>query len=214
MKRYEHRTGLTLVEMLIVIAIIAILAVMVISVATRIENRAKEQLTESTIALLNDALTQFNDYGYQYKNAYAEFKFPLDCTGFSQADLKTTLENALGATTVAIVGVNDPNYSGSEVLYFFLSQVPESRQTLDKIDKALITNKTGKNGSAMILTIDSTSYSLYGIIDPWKTPLRYDYYYEGAPTVADMVKTKRAFPVLTSAGSDRTFGTNDDIKSR
>ena len=210
MKRYEHRTGLTLVEMLIVIAIIAILAVMVISVATRIENRAKEQRTESTIALLNAALTQFNDYGYQYKNsAYSEFKFPLDCTGFSQADIGKTLTNALGTLVTIVSG--DPN-SGSEVLYFFLSQVPESRQTLDKIDKALITNKDeNKNPMTTKITISGTDtvYPLYRIIDPWKTPLRYDYYYDESDP-----KTKRAFPVITSAGPDRKFDTNDDIKSR
>lgn len=224
MKRYEHRTGLTLVEMLIVIAIIAILAVMAVSVATRIENRAKEHLAESTFALLNAALTQFADYGYQYKNAnYSEYKFPLDCTGFPFGgappfDIQTTLVNALGATSVTIgVGVHDPNYSGSEVLYFFLSQVPESRQTLDKIDRKLVTN-LGIDGQPMKITIgsgaDAKDYPLFRVIDPWKTPLRYDYYDEWQLDVDKRNNSKRAFPVITSAGPDGKFDTSDDIKSR
>ncbi|RKY24764.1 MAG: hypothetical protein DRP62_02995, partial [Planctomycetota bacterium] len=49
----------TLVEMLIVVGITALLAAIAISVAARIDNKAKQQLAESNIAILTAALQQF-----------------------------------------------------------------------------------------------------------------------------------------------------------
>ena len=66
MESYKHKTGVTLVEILVVVAIIAILATMVISLAARIDNQGKERLTENTFALLDPALGEFCDYGYSY----------------------------------------------------------------------------------------------------------------------------------------------------
>ncbi len=62
MKSYENKTGLTLVEMLIVVAIIVILTTMVIGIAGRVDNQSKEQLTRSTIALLESSLQEYHDY--------------------------------------------------------------------------------------------------------------------------------------------------------
>jgi prepilin-type N-terminal cleavage/methylation domain-containing protein len=63
MKSYENKTGLSLVEMLIVVAIVVILTAMVIGLAGRIDNQSKEQLTRSTIALLESSLQEYHDYG-------------------------------------------------------------------------------------------------------------------------------------------------------
>lgn len=222
MKSYRHKTGVTLVEILVVVAVIAILTTMVVGIATRINNQSKEQLTKNTFALLNAALGQFRDYGYNYKvpNAalapirdfYRGLDFPLDCSGLPQPLLETALGTALGATGALIVppGVhNDPNYSGSEALYFFLSRVPASRQTLEKIDDSLITNE-GFGKQPMNITIGVKMYPLLRIIDPWGTTLHYDYYNE----LTLDPKSKRTFPEITSAGPDRIFGTGDDITSR
>ena len=210
----EQRTKrcFTLVEMLIAVAIIAILVSMVIGVAGHIDNRAKEQLAESTIAILTAALGQFRDYGYNYDNSvvdYSDFKFPLDCSGFTQDELKGTLSAALGAGDVEIYGAHERNYSGSEVLYFFLSRVPASRKTLDKIDRLLITNK-GSNRQGMSINIGGKDYSLLRIIDPWGKTLWYSYYEDiGHP------EDRSTFPVITSAGPDGNFGTvGDNITSR
>jgi len=216
----------TLVEMLIVVAVIAILATMVVGIATRISNQSKEQLTKNTFALLNAALGQFRDYGYNYKvpNAalapvrdfYRGLDFPLDCSGFDPDGLGQALGTALGATDASIMppGVhNDPNYSGSEALYFFLSRVPASRQTLDKIDDSLITNE-GSDRQLMIITIDGKPFPLVRIIDPWGTTLHYDYYNELELNPLLRNKGKRNFPLITSAGPDRIFGTGDDISNR
>jgi len=229
MKSYRNKTGVTLVEILIVVAVIAILTTMVVGIATRISNQSKEQLTKNTFALLNAALGQFRDYGYNYKvsttagpperDFYRSLDFPLDCNGFDVVaappilSLQETLCNALGLApgSVSISGGvhDDPNYSGSEALYFFLSRVPASRQTLDKIDESLITNE-GFGKQPMNITIGVKMYPLLRIIDPWGTTLHYDYYNELIPDP----KMKRNFPLITSAGPDRIFRTGDDITSR
>ena len=193
MKARRHKTGVTLVEMLIVVAVIAVLVTMVIGIAARIDTKGKEQLTRSTFALLNAALGQFHDYGYRYPHLnYYDLKFPLDCNSISDADFK----KALGATTL-LTG----EYLKSDVWYFFLSRVPTSRKTLDKIDESL---KQGTN-----IIFNDEEYSLLRILDPWGTALRYRYDYDYTSP-----EDKGNFPVITSAGPDETFGTADDITSR
>jgi prepilin-type N-terminal cleavage/methylation domain-containing protein len=207
MKRRQNKTGVTLVEILVVVAIIAILVTMVIGIAARIDTQGKERLTKNTIALLTAALGEFGDYGYRYSDPCdADFKFPLDCNNFNTSDLGTKLGGTISG------GTHDANYSGSEAMYFFLSRVPESRQTLGKIDKSLITNK-GSNGADMTITIDTKSYPLLRIIDPWRETLRYDYYNEKG-SLTEKKESKKTFPVITSAGPDKEFGSADDIASR
>jgi len=220
MESCKHKTGVTLVEILVVVAIIAILATMVISLAARIDSQGKERLTESTFALLNAALGEFQDYGYNYRHSdYDGFDFPLDCNGFDETRLEDTLKDALGlgVDSVSIIGDhNDTDYSGSEALYFFLSKVPESRKTLAKIDSSLITNKDS-DGDSMEINVDGKEYSLLRIIDPWGETLRYSYYrneYEPLPSNEPEMDERRNFPVIISAGPDGIFGTDDDIKSR
>jgi prepilin-type N-terminal cleavage/methylation domain-containing protein len=219
MKSCKYEAGFTLVEMLIVVAIIALLATMVVGLASRISNKTKEQFAESTIAIISAALEQFYDYGYSYPPPYSEFDFPLDCNDFSQAALETTLRNALGAVSVSISGGTHKNeYSGSEALYFFLSRVPECRAALDKIAGSLITNKDSYSND-LKLVIDGKEYPLLRVADPWRErgtttktgkTLRYDYYDEKTLDP----RTKRNFPVITSAGPDGIFDTADDISSR
>jgi prepilin-type N-terminal cleavage/methylation domain-containing protein len=217
MKSDKHKIGMTLVEMLIVAAVIAILATMIIGIAARINSQSNERLTENTFALLDAALSQFQEYEYNYKDpCYADFKFPLDCNDFSKSELEDILEDVLELNPGDVLisnGIHKQEYSGSEAMYFFLSRVPESRMTLDKIDKSLITNKD-KDKQDMTINIDGKEYPLLRIIDPWGTTLRYDYYDEDALTFDDMKESKRAFPVITSAGPDRSFGTADDIAGR
>jgi prepilin-type N-terminal cleavage/methylation domain-containing protein len=211
--------GFTLIEMMVVVAIIVILVSMMVGIAKRIDDQGKERLCRDTIALIGNALEQFRDFGYEYKDAgYLEFTFPLDCNDDSAAMrnvLIPTLEKALGLTAGAITifsGTNEYEYSGSEALYFFLRQVPDSRATLDKIDKSLVTNKD-KSGGDLILRIGTVNYPFMRFIDPWGTTLRYDYYNEVVPPSYPNPDTRKTFPVITSAGPDKTFGTNDDISN-
>ncbi len=59
MKSYKYKHGVTLVEILVVVAIIAMLASIVISIAARIDNQSKERCLECTCALLESALQEY-----------------------------------------------------------------------------------------------------------------------------------------------------------
>ena len=221
----KNRAGFTLLETIVVVAVIVVLTSIVVSVATRIDSQSKERLTENTFGLLNAALEQYKDFGYQYKDPYYDgFIFPLDCNGFQFSDppnfdIQTTLQNALGATNVIIDYplAHDPNFSGSEVLYFFLSKVPANKEILGRIGKKLITN-IGKGGQEMNITIGSVpndrTYPLYRFVDAWGTTLRYDYYDEWATTITTRNESKRSFPLIISAGPDKVFDTADDIVNK
>jgi len=210
MKIRQNKTGFTLVEILVVMAIIAILAAMVIGVASRIDTQGKERLTKNTIALLTAALGEFRDFGYTYNGApCVGLKFPLDCNSYIAGDFSTEL-----GWTVGGPGTHDPCYSGCEAMYFFLSMVPESRQTLDKIGKSLITGKD-ENKLDMTVTVGGKVYPLFRVIDSWGKTLQYSYYKNtveagNEPTCG----SPRTFPVITSAGPDKTFGTADDITGK
>ena len=234
MKRENRQSGFTLLEVIVVVAVIVVLTSIVVSVATRIDSQSKERLTEDTFGLLNAALEQYKDFGYQLKDnpAYiAEerdfflgLQFPIDCNGFTAAEIATTLESVLylGAGDVNIPAGHDPNYSGSEMLYFFLSKVPANKEILSRIGKKLITN-IGLGGQAMNITIgifpNDRTYPLYRFVDAWGTTLRYDYYYDEFPPFNDIIKisnmknSKRSFPLIISAGPDKVFDTADDIKN-
>lgn len=154
MRRHEYKAGVTLVEMLIVLAIIMLLVSIAIGVATSVQNQGKERLIKNTFGLLEGALQEYHDF---------EGVFP---------------EAA------------DPEpYVNSEILYSELNRIPASRKLLQELDDSVIKDSVPPTGSMKIY-------------DPWSIVL--DYRYVAGDT----------FPVLTSAGPDRRFGTLDDISNR
>ena len=219
MKNCKFKIGVTLVEMLIVVAVITLLVSMVVGIAARLDDQGRERLTENTFALLNAALGQFKDYGYNYKDDYyRDFEFPIDCNDLVKDKLEEELGKALDMPGEILItgGTHDPNYSGSEALYFFLSQVPTSRQTLDKVDSSLITNENSDRDELEI-KVGSRKYQLQRVIDPWGETLRYSYYenpYETSREPRPPGDEPRNFPLITSAGPDRIFGTDDDMTNR
>lgn len=62
MKSCKYKAGVTLIEMLIVVAIIALLTSILIAAAARIYNQSKEQLTKNTFALLDAALQEYHEF--------------------------------------------------------------------------------------------------------------------------------------------------------
>jgi len=184
MKAYKNRKAFTIVEILIVLTVILVLASMIITVATRVTSQAKEKLTEATIGILNSTIEQFRDFEYNYNNpTFAAWQFPVDCTDDTLiADIVIELGGALN--------LPDPN-----LWCFFLSKVPDCKKTMANIDDSL---KVLRN-----ITIGGTPTPYIGINDPWKRPLRYQYY-----------PNSMSFPVITSAGPDGQFATRDDITSQ
>jgi prepilin-type N-terminal cleavage/methylation domain-containing protein len=219
MKSGTVKCGFTLIEMIITVAIIVILVSMVIGITKRIDDQNRERLCRNELALLDNALEQFRDFGYDYKNStYKPFNFPLDCNDDiynSRGTLVLTLLNECSVAVSFSTGTHDINDSGSEGLYFFLSQVPDCRTTIDKIDKSLITN-LDKNRTPITIKfgVGGSIVPLMRFIDPWGTTLHYDYYTEVAFPLYPVPDTKKTFPVIISAGPDRIFGTNDDIVNR
>ena len=112
MKIYGHKTGFTIVEMIIVVAVIAILTTMVIGIATRIDSQSKERLMGETFELLDIALEEFAEYGYEYdldafndddeRDFYAGLKFPVDCNGFPKNQLEEELREVLDVSSVRV----------------------------------------------------------------------------------------------------------------
>ena len=82
----------------------------------------------------------------------------------------------------------------SEYLYNELNSVPDSRSILEKINNSLIENKYGATG-----TSTGTGPEIY---DPWGTVVDYSY------------TPGENFPLMVSAGSDKIFGTADDISNK
>jgi len=224
MRCSRERGGLTLIEMIVVVAVIALLASVLISTATRIQNKAKEQLTESTIAILSAALEQFADYGFRYKNSTAYFndderefyfglKYPVDCDGFGIAGIQGELAKVLDASSVIVSSGHNADYSGIEVMYFLLCRVPQCRKTLEQLDQSLVVTEG-------TLTVDGREHPLIRVIDPWGQVLHYDYYDERAIDWTDATQvdskegSKRNFPLITSAGPDKLFDSSDDINNK
>jgi prepilin-type N-terminal cleavage/methylation domain-containing protein len=238
MKLGSKNSGFTLIEMMLVLAIVVLLVSMIVGIAKRVDDQGKERLCRNTIALIGNALEQFRDFGYVYKHTdFAGLTFPLDCNGLGINDIgprlsvQSMLHDAMYPSGIVGVGPAsgyDPVYSGSATLYFILSQVPDCRTTLDKIDKSLLTN-AGTDGTALNIIINSgttvNTYPFTRIIDPWGKPLRYDYYPDFKDYMAEhpsgswngyddrMASGKKTFPVITSAGPDKTFDTSDDISN-
>jgi len=225
-------------EMLVVVAIAAVLVSMTIGIAGHIDNQGKRRLTQNTIALLNMALKQFADYGYQYRTVntinittpagqaerdfYDNLDFPPDCSGYELDKFRYELAKVQDLISPAWVVIQpdtayDPNYSGCAAMYFFLSQIPQSRATLERIDSSLLTDKD-ENGQQIQMRVNNEWFCLTRVIDPWGETLRYDYYDETAnflsvSAVRLREQSKRNFPVITSAGPDLKFDTHDDITS-
>ncbi len=195
MKNSRDKSGVTLIEMLVAVALIVLLASIVIGIAGRTDDKAKEQLTRNTFALLDAALEQFNDYGYRYKST--TYSFPLDCSLMIQGDAQVLLQTELG-----VAAVDPAGWLPGELWCFFLSRIPASREILGKVDESLKTS-----AAITTLGVRGRVYPFVIFLDPWKMPLRYQ--------DIDNFGNKLHFPLITSAGPDRDFDTvADNITNR
>lgn len=199
MRQARQQRGFTLMEVLVTAAVILILISILIGTGRRIKERAAEDLTRSMLEVLCTALEQYYDE--------AE-RFPFEANaGFSQTDLEGLL--AAGVNPPDSLQEKDggsvwiPNAS-SAALYYFLNRIPSSRTIAAAVADTLI---AGKDALGQPIRMEQPVGSgvwidLPRYIDSWKTSIRYVY------------RQGWAFPVLTSAGPDRIFGTPDDITSK
>ena len=118
MKSYKHKTGVTLVEMLIVVAVIAILASMAIGIAARIDNQDRERDLKSTFVLLESALREY----YEYRNRFPDPNHPDYPAHSSSAMLYEQLysipgsRKILGKISNSLIR-NNPDMDGAPEIY-------------------------------------------------------------------------------------------------
>lgn len=182
-------------EVLIVLATILILVSAVITVGKTLQRRAAVDLTKSLLEVLDIALQQYyDDHG----------GFPP--TIVTQSDFQKALFGDPPAYTIEFSsGVHDNQNWQSEGLFYFLDHSPNSRKIIGAVSESLITGKDA-NGTNLKVRVKNSNpvieFDWPRYIDAWGTSLQYVY-----PAGA-------AFPVLTSAGPDRIFGTPDDVTNK
>ncbi len=195
MRRIDRQSGMTLIEVLIVLATILILVGAVITVGKTLQQRAAVDLTKSLLEVLDTALQQYYD-------DFGKFPFIADLT-FNESRLEDVdvlngqvsppddlreIRNVKGTLITY-------STASSAALFYYLDRNPDSRKIAAAVSNVLITNK-GYSGSPVTLTFNPLppqTIDLPRYIDSWGTSLRY-VYAAGA-----------AFPVLTSAGPDKVF---------
>ncbi|MFA6186311.1 MAG: prepilin-type N-terminal cleavage/methylation domain-containing protein [Phycisphaerae bacterium] len=121
MKIKKQQLGITLVELIIVIAIIVIMAAAVYVVRKPAEDKGKIELTKSTIELLCGAIEQYNKF-------YNEFPDPNDVDNIPNY-FSTDCDSEAA----------DPNKA--ERLSYRLSLCPDAVAILNQINPKMVKNK-------------------------------------------------------------------------
>jgi hypothetical protein len=164
----------------------------VLGVGKRLAGQAQEKLARSTIGILVSALEQY----YNYHGV-----FPFEAgIGYSEADFENdAVKTALGETITVTSGIPAPESWSSSALYYFLDRTPVSRQIIETLTDVMISNKD-TNGADLLIEIPTgdPQIDLIRFIDPWGNSLRYTYL------------SGDNFPVITSAGPDGDFMTEED----
>jgi len=163
MIRAQTKSGVTLVEMLVVLTIIIVLATMVYKATSGLGNRSQERRQRKAFVMLDSALDEY----YEAKD-----RFPVS--------------NPLSAYS------NDSDWrrDNVEILYEELHTIPSARARLLKLSPKQLDRWQGAQNA------------VHQIYDVWGTLLSYEW-----------IKGN-AYPILISAGPDKTFATVDDISNR
>ena len=190
MNASKNKPGFTFFELMITVAVLSILVSIVIGVGSFTLKQAKNRLAESTINILVTALEQYHDF---------TGTFPPQCDDIN------CVENELDGDFIG-PGDYQNEFSSSEVLYYYLNRIPESRRIIGAISNSLITNLDEREGmpeDQRRIEFNPNSgglgnFYLSRFIDPWGTSLLYEY------------EKGDNFPRITSAGPDGDFGKSDD----
>jgi prepilin-type N-terminal cleavage/methylation domain-containing protein len=225
-KRTAGQRGFTLIELLVVAAIIVVMASALVGVGRRMLTRAQEKLAGSTLEIVVTAIEQYHGeldrFPMEYLNSQrvsvtsvfpqgpkVKLTDPFGLIEYLNDDLG--LSRRIPAQTVTIpptgfTPIECDQIAVSECLYYFLNQCPTSRRIVDTIADSQKTSLDPDRKPRQAVYKDATgkdiTITLIRLIDPWGTPLRYEY----APGTM-------SFPRITSAGPDRKFDTTDDLRS-
>jgi len=191
MKAYRDISGLTLFELVLAVAVLSILVSIVVGVGSYALTQTKIRLAESTISVLVTALEQYNDF---------TGTFPPQCDDLTS--LQDELEGSFDGS-----GTHLNEFTSSEVLYYYLYRILESRKVIDAISESLTTNLDENENNAeddrkLVFERGEERFSLIRFIDPWGRTLLYEY------------RPDKNFPKITSAGPDGLFDNRDDIASK
>ena len=223
------RGGFTLVELLVVIMIIAMLAALVTPAVMRGQAAARNARIKAEIDMLHMAIMN-------YKNEYGSFPPCADTTAYASGGpaskhLSRVFPRCVNTTAT---GANAQFAGASSLtpataLVAWLSGYSSdptlpltggSRKKLFDFDQSRISSLTyfpsGKSGSPYIY-IDSANYLVGGVI-PTFSATGGTYYAHRVPasaagnfvTVTQSAFNEDSFQILC-AGSDETFGTDDDL---
>jgi prepilin-type N-terminal cleavage/methylation domain-containing protein len=198
----DRQKAFTLIEVLMAMAIILILIAAMLAGGKYLKTQAERQLTQSAIEVVVTALEQY------YEQTDPK-QFP------PQVNSKSDLETLLANTVTIISGTHpvpdaDPLtddtgtvFWRSETAFYFLEKVPQSKAILDGLAERMLSNKDLTGASLQIvIPAGGTTYDWVRFVDAWGTSLNYTY------------QPGDSFPVITSAGPDKIFGNEDDLKSQ
>jgi prepilin-type N-terminal cleavage/methylation domain-containing protein len=203
----DNPKAFTLIEVLITLAIVLMLVAVFIGGGSYLKVRAERQLTQSAIEVIVTALEQY------YEQTDPK-RFPPQVD--SQNDMEIALFGNPPTSTISISNGTHPVpdadpltddtgtvFWRSETAFYFLEKVPQSKAILGSLAERMITNKDLAGiGLQIKIPTGGTTYDWVRFVDAWGTSLNYEY------------KIGYSFPVITSAGPDKIFDTEDDLSSQ
>jgi prepilin-type N-terminal cleavage/methylation domain-containing protein len=202
MMRTDKKRAFTLIEVLVTLAIILILAGALITAGKYLRVRAERQLTASAIEVISTALQQYYDQTNSFPPVVE-----------NETALKTAIFGSASTLTITVSRGTHPDpvatsegrrWWRGESLFYFLDRVPQSKAILNGLSNRMLSNKD-KTGVGLQVEIPDggTTHDWVRFVDAWGSVIVYEY------TAGD------AFPVLTSAGPDKSFQTTaNNLSSR
>ena len=197
------RTGFTLIELLVVIAIIGTLAALGAGAYFRVMSSQTLKRSEATIKKIHTGLASqwtaaIDDVNNEVKNAKmtgtgdtAKITYMTD--RLTKEFPMTISEGVAKYPTLASAGSPPPDIANAICLYLALS----------KTRRGAIFNADDVGPSS---TKEYGSFKYF--VDAWGSPIKLVRWVTNPTTLTDLTQQ----PFLLSAGPDKVFGTNDDIR--
>lgn len=215
MRMHGRQPAMTLLEMLVTLTLIVILVGALGTLGVRLQRQSEIRLTKSTLEVLTMALEQYQADQSEFVpqvSSQTELEYAIFDDEDSDGQPDGRVEIVQGEHVQETPELEMATWS-SEALYYFLSRTPNSAALIETLMGQMITGKD-RNGTSLIIEIPQGSGSQYDLIrfvDTWGMPIRYAYDPDDPDDPEDYYD---AFPVLTSAGPDKTFDTPDDITNQ